>query len=623
MFFRFILMLIMGFTFCNSTILAQCNTTISSFPYHEDFEAGQGNWATGGNNSDWAYGTPAKNIITGAASGSKCWIVGNLTGSFYNFGENSWLMSPCYDFSTLTNPMISFSIFWETERRYDGASFQYSVNGGNTWQTLGSTNSNNNCNGQNWFNYAGMTALGLDGWSGTKLPSNGGCNGTGGSDGWVTAKHILTGLAGQSNVRFRFVFGAGTTCNNYNGIAIDDITISEAPTNTSNFIFACTSNNTVSFTNTSSICASNFVWNFGDPSSPSNTSNAENPSHTFTAPGTYNVSLTVSFPGNIVVTKTNTIIVLNVNTVVAKPINCYGDSTGAVAALVTGGNGNYNYSWNTTPVQTTYTASHIKQGSYTVTVSATNACTTTATINISQPDSLIAAIDIVDELCKQQNGSLKANVTGGITPYSYVWSNSATTQSINNLHAGNFSVVVKDANACSITKNTVVKDSMNTISLNLGKDTSFCPGNQLVLDAGSGFSSYLWQNNSTSSKFTVTTTGTYYVKVTDNDGCNKSDTIKIVVDCSDVYFPTAFTPNNDGLNDTFGAIGNISAITIYTLNVYDRWGQLIFSSNNPFVKWNGKQNGIDSDLGSYVWTATYSINNKPVITKKGNVILLR
>ncbi|MBW7952875.1 MAG: gliding motility-associated C-terminal domain-containing protein, partial [Chitinophagaceae bacterium] len=232
-------------------------------------------------------------------------------------------------------------------------------------------------------------------------------------------------------------------------------------------------------------------------------------------------------------------------------------------------------------------------------------------------------IVIVDVLCNQLYGSLKANVSGGISPYSYVWSNSATTQSINNLHAGNFSVVVKDANACSITKNTVVKDSMNTISLNLGKDTSFCPGNQLVLDAGTGFSSYLWQNNSTSSKFTVTTTGTYYVKVTDKDGCNKSDTIKIVVDCSDVYFPTAFTPNNDGLNDTFGAIGNISAITIYTLNVYDRWGQLIFSSNNPFVKWNGKQNGIDSDLGSYVWTATYSINNKPVITKKGNVILLR
>ena len=283
--------------------VAQCNSTINSFPYFENFETGQGNWTTGGTNSDWAYGTPAKNIITAAASGTKCWITGGLTGNNYSNAANAWLMSPCYNFSTLTNPQIAFSVFWETERRFDGASFQYSTDGGTNWQTLGSTNSNSSCLGVNWFNFSPINTLGIAGWSGTILPTSGSCQGTGGSDGWVTAKHILQGLGGQSSVRFRFIFGAGTTCNNFNGFAVDDIAISEAPPNSSNFIYTCNAANTVAFTSTSSVCASNFIWNFGDIASPSNISNAENPTHVFSAPGSYNVSLTVTFPGNIVVTK--------------------------------------------------------------------------------------------------------------------------------------------------------------------------------------------------------------------------------------------------------------------------------------------------------------------------------
>ena len=115
----------------STQVFAQCNATITSFPYYENFESNEGNWTAGGTNSDWAYGTPNKLLINSAASGTKCWVVGGLTGNFYNNGENSYLLSPCYNFSTLTNPQIAFNIFWETERRYDGASFQYTIDGGN------------------------------------------------------------------------------------------------------------------------------------------------------------------------------------------------------------------------------------------------------------------------------------------------------------------------------------------------------------------------------------------------------------------------------------------------------------------------------------------------------------
>lgn len=604
--------------------MAQCNTTISSFPYFENFESGQGNWTTGGTNNDWAYGTPAKNIITDAASGSKCWITGGLTGSNYSNGANAWLMSPCFNFSTLTNPQIAFSVFWETERRFDGASFQYSTDGGSNWQTLGSTNSNSTCLGVNWFNFSPINTLGIPGWSGTILPTTGGCQGTGGSDGWVTAKHVLQGLGGQSNVRFRFIFGAGTTCNNFNGFAVDDIAVSEAPPNSANFVYSCNAANSVAFTSTSSVCASNFIWNFGDVNSPSNISNAENPTHVFSAPGSYDVSLTVTFPGNITVNKTQTVIVLGVTTTVAQPIQCYGNNNGSLTATVTGGTGSYNYLWSTTPAQTTATATNLVAGTYTVTVNAANACTTTASVVLAQPAQFTGTVTTQNELCKQANGKINVVLNGGLAPYTYNWNNGATSASLNNLTAATYSLTAKDANNCTFNTQTIVKDSTNQLQLNLGKDTSFCPGNTLVLNAGN-FNSYLWQDFSNASTYTVTKTGTYFVKATDADGCSISDTIKINVDCSDIYFPSAFSPNKDPLklNETFGPLGNLSALTSFSMSVYGRWGQLIFTTTNPFEKWDGRQNGVDMDLGIYVWIASYSLNNEPVKTKKGTVMIIR
>jgi len=70
----------------NNYVIAQCTTTIATYPYNEDFENSNGNWITGGNASDWAWGTPNKPVIKTAGSGSKCWINGGLSGSSYSNG---------------------------------------------------------------------------------------------------------------------------------------------------------------------------------------------------------------------------------------------------------------------------------------------------------------------------------------------------------------------------------------------------------------------------------------------------------------------------------------------------------------------------------------------------------
>lgn len=112
------------------------------------------------------------------------------------------------------------------------------------------------------------------------------------------------------------------------------------------------------------------------------------------------------------------------------------------------------------------------------------------------------------------------------------------------------------------------------------------------------------------------------VKVSDENGCTVSDTINVNTDCINIYFPSAFTPNGDGLNDTFGPWGSLQLLKNYSLTVYGRWGEIVFQSTNPYKKWNGKLKGRDFSTGTFVWVATYSFNGSALQTKKGTVIIL-
>lgn len=175
---------------------------ISAFPYNENFESGNGYWNAAGTNSSWALGTPASSVINHAASGVNAWKT-NLTGNS-NTGENSYVESPCFDFTSLIKPYIDMNIWYETAMLAT-ATFQYSIDNGATWQTIGA-----NGDAINWYNGTFQT-----GW-------------TGNSGNYLHAKHLLTGLGGQPNVKFRISFNAGVTGAS-EGIAFDDIHIYDTP----------------------------------------------------------------------------------------------------------------------------------------------------------------------------------------------------------------------------------------------------------------------------------------------------------------------------------------------------------------------------------------------------------
>ncbi len=599
----------------------QCSSPVNIFPYRESFEATNGSWTIGGNLPSWEWGTPAKAIINSAASGSRCWITGGLNAAAYNSAENSWIQSPCFNFSALLYPQISFKVFWETEKGFDGAKLQYSTDEGSSWQAVGdAVSAADSCLSKNWYNDPSVRFLSSSpGWAGSTSSS---CPSSNGSAGWVTAKHNLSFLAGRPQVLFRFIFGAGTTCNNFDGFAIDDINIENAPVGTSNFSYTCKANRSVDFSvNTG--CVINQSWNFGDAASgANNTATGSNVTHSFSAPGQYTVTLTTNFTNGPPFVEPKQIVVLDLSASITNPIKCKGNAGGVVTATASGSAFPYIYSWNTNPPQTGPILNNVIAGNYTVTVSSAGACNTVATITLTEPEQLTAVLQVVNATCTASNGSVNALISGGVRPYSYSWAGGQADSVLMNRPPDFYFLNVTDANSCMVFSSAEIKKNITTLNVNLGKDSFICPGDIYILNPGN-FSSYLWQDGSAAPTFAVNSTGDYSVTVTDSNGCTGSDMIYIEVDCRDIYFPSAFTPNDgDGRNKGFGPLGGIGRIYNYELRIYNRYGQLVFYSDNPYNKWDGRHKGQDEGIHSFVWQAQFVLNGKRQ-ARKGSLLLLR
>jgi gliding motility-associated-like protein len=158
-------------------------------------------------------------------------------------------------------------------------------------------------------------------------------------------------------------------------------------------------------------------------------------------------------------------------------------------------------------------------------------------------------------------------------------------------------------------------------SVYLGADTSLCTGDSLVLYPGR-FTSYSWQDGSAKDHFTVKKQGIYSVTVTDYCG-SATDQISVKEEVCDIYFPNAFSPNNDGINDVFRIFGP-NNLKEYHLSVYSRWGQKVFETFDQSKGWNGNFNGQLQSAQSFVWLCDFKKHgnaNKTIM--KGMVTLIR
>jgi len=160
------------------------------------------------------------------------------------------------------------------------------------------------------------------------------------------------------------------------------------------------------------------------------------------------------------------------------------------------------------------------------------------------------------------------------------------------------------------------------IPVDLGGNRSICPGEQITLHATYPGSSYVWQDASTDSVYLVTQPGSYWVQVTYSN-CTAGDTVMITECPAELWFPTAFTPNGDGTNDLFRPKG--ISILKYHLVIYNRWGQLLFQSDDLENGWDGSVGNKPCPAGTYTFIATYEGTDNPGSTKKisGSFALVR
>ncbi|MEO6730639.1 MAG: LamG-like jellyroll fold domain-containing protein [Ferruginibacter sp.] len=155
---------------------------------------------------------------------------------------------------------------------------------------------------------------------------------------------------------------------------------------------------------------------------------------------------------------------------------------------------------------------------------------------------------------------------------------------------------------------------------NLGIDTTICSGDMLKLTPGV-FSTYLWQDGTTGTSLTAMHRGMYSVTVTNRCGTT-TDAITIREEICNIYFPNAFTPNDDGKNEVFKILKAYN-VENYYLVIFNRWGQKVFETNDYRQGWNGSFRSVPQAPGIFTWICNYKIKNKPVSFQKGTVYLMR
>jgi gliding motility-associated-like protein len=221
-----------------------------------------------------------------------------------------------------------------------------------------------------------------------------------------------------------------------------------------------------------------------------------------------------------------------VNGVTVVNETCPGTANGTAAVNASGGTGALTYIWSNG--QTTATATNLTAGTYNFTVTDGAGCqaSSNAVIVAGVCCNLQATATSTNGTCfGSNNGTATASSTGGTAPVSFVWSNTQTTAAISNLAAGTYTVTATDAGGCTATASTTVTEPA-AINFNLGNDVSVCEGITVTVDAGTGFTAYNWSSGETTQTISPASSSTYFVTVTDNNGCTTSDSIVVT-----------FTPN--------------------------------------------------------------------------------
>ena len=333
---------------------------------------------------------------------------------------------------------------------------------------------------------------------------------------------------------------------------------------------------------------------------------------------------------------------LAVAEVIEQP-SCFDSTNGAILAEVINDGASMSFTYefvlNGSVIGTNMTGlqENLGAGEYTINVTDEFGCTASTTIGISAPapvelpsqDSAVKPITCGD----REDAEINAFATGGTAPYSYSWSEPGLNgPQVNGLSAGTYSVTATDSEGCSATATYTVGAAMPliiTIETTPHTNAAECDGTVTAIVLGGTLPyTYEWLNipgNPNDSVVEGLCAGTYMLQVTDANGCTSSVVMGDVIDERFECFEerVVITPDGNGSNDEF-IIFCAEALTDNHLEIYNRWGQLVFEADNYDNSWEGtSQNGDELPEGPYYWVLDYFSTTGEPLQRRGSLTIVR
>ena len=327
---------------------------------------------------------------------------------------------------------------------------------------------------------------------------------------------------------------------------------------------------------------------------------------------------------------------------------CHGGSTGSITAIVSGGVQPYSYAWSN--AQSSVAIGALHAGGYSLTVTDAANCSVSDSTTLVDP----AIIDVItnanaSKCFNTATGSVVTNITGGTSPYTFLLNGVAQDSgTFAGLMPGNYLVLVTDVNGCQGNSNFTVATpgqiSVHAVSVEqvilTGMETQLIA--TTTTDSNSTVLHYFWEPDTSVFDFrdcvdatncnkpyvAPRTTTTFTVMVMSSDSCYASDTVTVqVLRQPSAFIPTAFTPNNDGLNDRFEF--DILGATNIDIVIFNRWGSKVYSNSSQENKitghsgWDGNVNGKLAPYDTYVYQMKVTYWDESITDFTGTVTLMK
>ena len=283
-------------------------------------------------------------------------------------------------------------------------------------------------------------------------------------------------------------------------------------------------------------------------------------------------------------------------------------------------NQNSTYLWQDYSTDSIYNVS--QSGTYWVTITTNNNCKASDTINVTYVSIPIINLGNDTTICKGVSINLNATTPNA----TYLWNNGSTDPIYNVTSSGTYWVKVSINSLCSTSDTIKVNEIDVPPDFYLFNDTTLCLGTPINITIPDGtYYNVLWYDgNNTEFTHLINQEGSYYVEL-----LNQCDTIKkdfniTYKDCGCyIYFPNAFTPNGDGLNDYFKPVLQCE-LTIYELYIYNKWGELLFEAKTSDAYWDGRYKNEYVPTGVYEWLFYYKgPYTRQLQSKHGSVTVIR